>query len=92
MTFSVTLPGLHQPQAGLVLGQLVVLRVKAEDGALREAWGWGGIGVTRMSQPWKGAKRLKLSWAPVAPTWNSSIWVVEQGDSWKSEANLGYTV
>lgn len=31
----------------------------------------GGVGVT--AQPWKGTKRLTLSWALVAPTWNPGI-------------------
>lgn len=37
MTFSVTPSGLSQPEARLVSGQLVLLRVRAEDRTLREA-------------------------------------------------------
>lgn len=43
MSFSVSPPGLHQPEAGLVSGQLVLLKVRTEDGALREAGGEGRL-------------------------------------------------
>lgn len=56
-----------------------------------EGGGWR-CGGDKTSQPWK-PKKAEAEWALVAPTWNSSIWMAEaEGDSWKSEANLGYTV
>lgn len=97
MSFSVTPPGLHQPEAGLVSGQLVLLKVRTERGwSSQRGRGRGevsDVGVTGRASPGReGTKSLQLSWALVALTWNSSTGWLRQENGWKSEANLGYTV
>lgn len=77
---AVTPAGLHPPEAGLVSGQLVPFKVKAEERELREASGGGGgewqeePALEESQEDWGG-----LSIAPVAPTWNLSTWVTETG-------------
>lgn len=93
MTFSGTPPGLHQPEVRVGLRS-----TSSTQGGSR---GWitqrstreevGGVGVTRRASP-GSPKRLKLS----GPWWLQpgipAFGWLREGDSWKSEANLGYTV
>lgn len=73
-TVSVTPPG---PVSLRLAQSLVTWRMKAESNTLKEAWWW--CRGDRKSQPGRAPRRLRLSWALLAPTWKSSIWVAEAG-------------